>query len=231
VVRPAGAGSCQPRRSKRRAGLAEHARGRSGSGRRAARRWGRWQTGAAKWVDRGRRTPDCWRQSASSSSPIVPLTRRRPGPLPRAFRVIAVIDATFRGGASPDTGPVSRNVTGRGSGDRRPSFLPLRALHYRSLYLRWLRPRSGLLPRLPCHPTTRVDAARWRHIPAHPQGGTQARGSAGQVFVENSDASRIPHRRAERHLVPVAGARCRARRHGGSRWHCGRRRYESGARS
>src|SRR4051812_43656196 len=50
------------------------------------------------------------------------------GHYPQAFWVIAVIDATFRGGASPDTRPMSRNVTGSGSGDRRPSSLPLRAL-------------------------------------------------------------------------------------------------------
>jgi hypothetical protein len=51
---------------------------------------------------------------APSGSSIALLTKgESPGQAPRAFRSITVIDATFQGGASPDTGPVSTNVTGR----------------------------------------------------------------------------------------------------------------------
>ena len=47
-----------------------------------------------------------------------------------------MIEATVRGGASLDTRPVSRNLTGAGSGDRQPSSLFLRAMRASGLHLR-----------------------------------------------------------------------------------------------
>ena len=139
------------------------------------------------------------------------------------------------GGPSPVTAPVSRNVTGPGSGDRRPSFLPLRAMRPPRLHLRRVRPRAGLLPgRLRLSPSARVDESCGSQVPGLAQGSAQARSPTtkmcGQDFCKKSDASGMFHRGSKRHSAPVGGARSRAGRRGGSRWHGGRRRCGSGAR-